>query len=71
LPQLAATGVSAFRLKKEIGFKVLWGPIKAGDIRRFIADGCKADKSMRRAIPLQAAAALIAAAAWVTAAFAG
>jgi hypothetical protein len=48
LPQLAATGVSAFRLKKEIGFKVLWGPIKAGDIQRFIADGCKAEKSMRR-----------------------
>ncbi len=48
LPQLAATGISAFRLKKEIGFKVLWGPIKAGDIQRFIADGCKADKSMRR-----------------------
>lgn len=48
LPQLAATGVSAFRLKKEIGFRVIWGPIKARDIERFIADGCKADKSMRR-----------------------
>ena len=48
LPQLAATGVSAFRLKKEIGFKVIWGPIKARDIKRFIAGGCKAEKSMRR-----------------------
>ncbi len=48
LPQLAATGVSAFRLKKEIGFTVLWGPIKAEDIQQFIAGGCKAEKSMRR-----------------------
>lgn len=48
LPQLAATGVSAFRLRKEIGFKVIWGPIKAGDIQRFIAGGCKAEKTMRR-----------------------
>jgi hypothetical protein len=48
LPQLAATGVSALGVKKEIGFKVLWGPIKARDIQQFIADGCKAEKSMRR-----------------------
>jgi len=48
LPQLAATGVSALRLKKESGFTVLWGPIKAEDIQQFIAAGCKAEKSMRR-----------------------
>jgi hypothetical protein len=48
LPQLAATGVSAQQVKKESGFKVLWGPILAKDIQRFIAQDCKADKSMRR-----------------------
>ena len=48
LPQLAATGVSAYRVKKEIGCKVLWGPIQAEDIQQFVAGGCNAEKSMRR-----------------------
>ena len=48
LPQLAATGVSAVQVKKESGFEVLWGPVQARDIRLFIANGCKADRSMRR-----------------------
>ena len=48
LPQLAATGVSAHQVKKDIGFTVLWGPVRAKDIQRFIANGHKVDKSMRR-----------------------
>ncbi len=48
LPQLAATGVSAHQLKKESGFTVLWGPVRAKDIQRFIANGGKVDKTMRR-----------------------
>ena len=48
LPQLAATGVSAQQVKKESGFEVLWGPIRAKDIKRFIANGLKIDKPMRR-----------------------
>ncbi len=48
LPQLGATGVSAFQVKKESGFTVLWGPIRARDIRQFLVNGCQADKSMRR-----------------------
>ncbi len=48
LPQLAATGVSAHQVKKESGFTVLWGPVRAGDIQRFFATGGKVDKSMRR-----------------------
>jgi len=48
LPQLAATGVSALRVKKEAGFEILWGPVKARDIQRYLAEGCKAEKSMRR-----------------------
>ena len=48
LPQLAATGVSAHQVKKDSGFKVLWGPVRAKDIQRFIADGYQVDKSMRR-----------------------
>ena len=48
LPQLAATGVSAHRVKKESGFSVLWGPVRAKDIQRFLAKGGKVDTSMRR-----------------------
>jgi hypothetical protein len=48
LPQLAATGVAAHKVKKESGFKVIWGPVAAKEIQRFIAQGYKADKSMRQ-----------------------
>jgi len=48
LPQLGATGVSARQVKKECGFKVIWGPILAADIERFLDSGMKADKTMRR-----------------------
>jgi hypothetical protein len=48
LPQLAATGVSAHRVKKESGFTVIWGPVRAADIQRFIAQGGNVDKSMRQ-----------------------
>ena len=48
LPQLAATGVSAVSVKKQSGFEVLWGPIQAGEIQQFVADGCLAGPLMRR-----------------------
>lgn len=47
LPQLSATGVIALRVKKETGFSVIWGPIRAEDIKRFSENGMKADKNMR------------------------
>ena len=48
LPQLAATGVAAHQVKKESGFKVIWGPVAAKEIQPFIAQGCNADQSMRQ-----------------------
>ncbi len=48
LPQLSATGVSAIDVKKGSGFKVVWGPIRANDIKIFLDAGMKADESMRR-----------------------
>ena len=48
LPQLAATGVSAHQVKKRCGFKVVWGPVRASDIKKFLANEQKADTSMRR-----------------------
>jgi hypothetical protein len=48
LPQLAATGVSAQQVKKASGFTVVWGPIRAGDLKRFLDLDMKADPDMRR-----------------------
>ncbi|GAH17185.1 unnamed protein product, partial [marine sediment metagenome] len=48
LPQLAATGVAAHHVKKGSGFKVIWGPVRAKDIRSFLTNGLKAEKSMRQ-----------------------
>jgi len=48
LPQLAATGVAAHHVKKESGFKVIWGPIRARDIKHFLSNGLKAETSMRQ-----------------------
>lgn len=47
LPQLAAPGVSAKQLHKKCGFKSVFGPIRAADLRRFLANGKKADERMR------------------------
>ncbi len=48
LPQLAATGVSARKVKQLSGFEVIWGPVRAKDLPRFLKDGMKADENMRR-----------------------
>lgn len=48
LPQLGATGVAAHKVKEETGFNVHYGPVRATDIKRFIDDGYRADKKMRK-----------------------
>lgn len=48
LPQLGATGVAAHKVKEETGFNVHYGPVRASDIKRFISEGYRADKEMRR-----------------------
>lgn len=48
LPQLGATGVCAQQVKKDSGFEVVWGPVRAADIQQFISSGNKADAPMRR-----------------------
>ncbi|WP_407309433.1 mercury methylation corrinoid protein HgcA [Desulfosporosinus sp. SB140] len=47
LPQLGASGVSAHEVQKDSGFKVLYGPVKAKDIKGFIQSGLKASAEMR------------------------
>jgi hypothetical protein len=48
VPQLGATGVAAHKVKEETGFNVHYGPVRASDIKKFIASGYRADKDMRR-----------------------
>lgn len=48
LPQLGATGVAGRKVKKQTGFDVIWGPVRASDIRLFIQNKYHADDAMRR-----------------------
>lgn len=48
LPQLGAPGVSAHEVTKQTGFKVVYGTIRAEDIKSFINNGMKATEEMRR-----------------------
>ena len=47
VPQLAATAVSAHEVKKQSGFTVVFGPVRAGALQEFIANGNQADEAMR------------------------
>jgi hypothetical protein len=47
LPQLGAPGVSAPLVAKRTGFRVLWGPVRAADISRWLAAGRKKNDAMR------------------------
>ncbi len=47
VPQLGVPGVAAPLVAKETGFKVVFGPVRAADIRAFMANGLRADPAMR------------------------
>ena len=47
LPQLGASGVCAYEVAKRTGFSVIYGPVRAADIKAFVTDGYKATKEMR------------------------
>jgi hypothetical protein len=48
LPQLGATGISAHKVKEEIGFNVHYGPVRASDIKEFVEAGYRATREMRK-----------------------
>jgi hypothetical protein len=48
LPQLGAPGVAAHEVKRISGFKVVYGPVRASDIKAFLAVGMHATDEMRR-----------------------
>lgn len=47
VPQLGAVGIAAHEVKKATGFRILYGPVRASDIKSFIKNKYKADDKMR------------------------
>lgn len=47
LPQLGAPGVAGYEVKRLTGFQVAYGPVRASDIKPFLAAGMKATPEMR------------------------
>ncbi|HEX7585910.1 MAG TPA: mercury methylation corrinoid protein HgcA [Prolixibacteraceae bacterium] len=47
VPQLGAAGVAAHLVKKQSGFRVVYGPVWAKDIKTFVQDRYKATPAMR------------------------
>lgn len=47
VPQLGATGIAAHQVKKLSGFRIIFGPVWARDIKAFIETGYKATPEMR------------------------
>jgi hypothetical protein len=47
VPQLGAVGVSAHEVKSKSGFRVIYGPVRAKDIKAFVEAGYKATPEMR------------------------
>jgi hypothetical protein len=48
VPQLGAVGISAHEVREQSGFSVIYGPIRASDIRTFVLGGMKATPGMRK-----------------------
>lgn len=48
LPQLGAPGVSAHEIKEATGIRVIYGPVRAEDIKDFVASGYRANAEMRK-----------------------
>lgn len=48
LPQLGAPGVAGQQVRSTCGFTVVWGPIRARDVKAFLAAGQQAEPAMRQ-----------------------
>jgi len=48
LPPLAAPGVCAAEVRRQTGWRVRWGPVRAGDLPRYLAEGGRRDEAMSR-----------------------
>ena len=47
LPQLCANGVDGWRIRKESGWRIHWGPVRAADVPAYLANKGKKNDAMR------------------------
>jgi len=60
VPQLGAPGVAAHEVKKQTGFRVLYGPVEMRDIPAYLENGRQATPAMRKKeFPLTERAAIV------------
>jgi len=59
LPQLAAPGVSAHEVRKRTGFRVEYGPVRAGDIKEYMLDRSATEEMRTVRFPFKDRAVLI------------
>jgi hypothetical protein len=48
VPQLGAVGIAAHEVRNKTGFNVIYGPVRAEDIKAFVESGMKATPEMRK-----------------------
>ena len=48
VPQLGAPGISAYQVKQKTGFDVVYGPVRAADIGKFVENDYVATREMRK-----------------------
>lgn len=48
VPQLGAPGIAAHKVKQGTGFQVIYGPVRAADIKAFLVAGMQATQEMRQ-----------------------
>lgn len=48
VPQLGATGINSHEVKKTTGYRIVFGPVEAKDLKEFISNRFKATEEMRR-----------------------
>jgi NAD-dependent dihydropyrimidine dehydrogenase PreA subunit len=48
LPPLGAPGINAHEMARETGWTVRWGPVRAAEIPRYLAQGMHRDEGMKR-----------------------
>jgi len=48
VPQLGAVGVSAHEIKRNTGFRIVYGPVRAEDIKAFVSSGFRSTTEMRK-----------------------
>jgi hypothetical protein len=48
IPQLGAPGVAGYKVTQETGFSVIYGPVRATDLKAFISTGMQATSEMRQ-----------------------